>query len=194
MKKIPDGSIDVVLTDPPYGVELGKNSKSSYLNSTDKAEDVIPMVNEALKECLRIAKIVVMTPGVKNMFAYPKPDHVGSFFYPAATGMNKWGFSCWQPIFFYGKDPYLAKRMGSRPDSLASTERAEKNGHPCPKPIGQWEWLLKRISFEGQTICDPFMGSGTTGIACKNLNRNFIGIELDETYYQIAKQRIENTP
>ena len=190
MKGIDDKSIDLVLIDPPYGVELGKNSKAKYNNSNDLAEEVIPMVNKVLQECFRVSDLVVMTPGVKNMFSYPKPSHVGSFYYPAASGMNKWGFSCWQPIFFYGKDPYLAKRMGSRPDSFSSTERAEKNGHPCPKPIGQWEWLLKRISFEGQTVLDCFAGSGTTGVACKNLNRNFILIEQDEKYCDIIKERV----
>lgn len=69
-----------------------------------------------------------------------------------------------------------------------------KKVHPTEKPHQLLEILIANSSNENETILDPFMGSGTTGIACKNLNRNFIGIELDETYYNIAKERIENTP
>lgn len=68
------------------------------------------------------------------------------------------------------------------------------NAHPCPIPLELAERIIKSTTREGDTVCDPFMGSGTFGIACKNLNRNFIGIELDETYYNIAKERIENSP
>ena len=62
--------------------------------------------------------------------------------------------------------------------------------HPTQKPIALFEYLLKTYSNEGMTIFDPCMGSGTTGVACKNLNRNFIGIEKDENYFKIAEQRI----
>lgn len=83
--------------------------------------------------------------------------------------------------------------MGARPDILCSNERSEKKGHACPKPIGLWTKLLERCSVkETDIVLDPFMGSGTTGVACLNTNRNFIGIELDETYFNISKQRIEN--
>ena len=65
-----------------------------------------------------------------------------------------------------------------------------KNLHPTQKPIALFDYLLKTYSNEGMTIFDPCMGSGTTGVACKNLNRNFIGIEKDEAYFKIAEQRI----
>ena len=64
--------------------------------------------------------------------------------------------------------------------------------HPTQKPIDLLEYLIKTYSTEGQTVLDFTMGSGSTGVACKNLNRNFIGIELDEEYFNIAKQRIES--
>lgn len=63
--------------------------------------------------------------------------------------------------------------------------------HPTQKPIELMEYLVKTYSVEGQTVLDFTMGSGTTGVACKNLNRDFIGIELDETYFNIARERIE---
>lgn len=67
----------------------------------------------------------------------------------------------------------------------------ERVKHPTQKPISLMERCVEIWSDQGDIILDPFMGSGTTGVACKNLNRNFIGIELDETYFNIAKERIE---
>lgn len=67
-----------------------------------------------------------------------------------------------------------------------------KNNHPTVKPIAVMEWLIKLVSREGHTVLDPFMGSGSTGIAAKNLGRNFIGCEREKDYYEIAKTRIEN--
>lgn len=68
--------------------------------------------------------------------------------------------------------------------------RRQDQLHPCQKPVELLEWLIKSYSNEGDTILDNCMGSGSTGIACKNLNRNFIGIELNEDYFNIAKKRI----
>ena len=64
--------------------------------------------------------------------------------------------------------------------------------HPTQKPLALMEYLIKTYTNEGDTVLDFTMGSGTTGVACKNLNRNFIGIELDEKYFNIAKERIES--
>src|SRR6185369_6520237 len=88
----------VAITDPPYGVGLtyaSMDDSESYVRNLIK--NVFPLLRSS---CLRIA----LTPGVKHMYLWPKPDHVGSFYYPAATGCNPWGFSCWQPILYYGKD------------------------------------------------------------------------------------------
>lgn len=64
--------------------------------------------------------------------------------------------------------------------------------HPTQKPVALLEYLIKTYTNEGETVLDNCMGSGSTGVACLNTNRNFIGIELDEKYYKIAKERIEN--
>jgi site-specific DNA-methyltransferase (adenine-specific) len=63
--------------------------------------------------------------------------------------------------------------------------------HPTEKPVELMKILIQNSTEGGQIVIDPFMGSGTTGVACKELNRNFIGIEIDEKYYEIAKRRIE---
>ncbi len=65
--------------------------------------------------------------------------------------------------------------------------------HPTQKPLSVMRWILENYSQDNQTILDPFMGSGTTGVACKELGRNFIGIEIEPKYFEIAKRRIQNT-
>lgn len=67
---------------------------------------------------------------------------------------------------------------------------SEKVEHPTQKPVALMEYLIKNYTNEGETVLDFCMGSGTTGVACKNLNRNFIGIELDSEYFKIAEKRI----
>ena len=64
--------------------------------------------------------------------------------------------------------------------------------HPTQKPVPLLEYLIKTYTNEGETVLDKCMGSGSTGVACVNTNRNFIGIELDENYFNIAKERIED--
>lgn len=68
--------------------------------------------------------------------------------------------------------------------------KQEKGLHPTQKPVALLEYLIKTYTQENDVVLDPVMGSGTTGVACKNLNRNFIGIEMDEKYFNIAKKRI----
>lgn len=75
--------------------------------------------------------------------------------------------------------------------SIAS--QRSKSVHPSQKPVALLEYLIKTYSLEGQTVLDFTMGSGSTGVACKNLNRNFIGIEKEQNYFEIAKKRIEDT-
>ena len=67
----------------------------------------------------------------------------------------------------------------------------DDNGHPCPKPERYANWLVDRGAAQGETVCDPFMGSGTTGVACVKLGRKFIGIEKDSKYFDIACRRID---
>lgn len=72
-----------------------------------------------------------------------------------------------------------------------SRDNANKGVHPTQKPVALFEYLIKTYTNEGETVLDNCMGSGTTGVACVNTGRNFIGYELDDEYFEIAKERIE---
>ena len=77
----------------------------------------------------------------------------------------------------------------SLPHSLLAIN-SENGLHPTQKPVALLEWIIKYYTREDAVVLDPTMGSGTTGIACKSLNRNFIGIEKNETYYEVAFERL----
>ena len=196
LRSLPSGSVDAVVTDPPYGINGGsgtdakKNKKGLYASEFNDTEEYIEsVVIPAIHECLRIARVVVVTPGNRCMHMYPKPTDVGCFWTPASSTHGRWGFTTFQPILYYGKD-WRAGR-GALPSGKQVTERAEKNGHPCPKPLAAWTWLIDKAAPVGSTILDPFMGSGTTGVACMQTGRKFIGCEIDPGYFEIARKRIE---
>lgn len=192
------GKVDCVITDPPYGTGTKKKSglrkgniaKSDYEGFFDSLENVKKNVIPAIELCIERFGRVALTCGFKAMWHYPKPAHVGSFQYGAGTTvMSCWGPALWQPILLYGKDP---KQGTLTPDSFQGCNDSDKTtNHPCPKPLKSWSLLVSRASLEGETILDPFMGSGTTGVAAIQLGRKFIGIEREEKYFKIAVDRIK---
>ena len=94
----------------------------------------------------------------------------------------------------YGEEKdFEQKESGKRyPKRIIKVGNADTSGitHPTQKPVALMEYLIKTYTNKGETVLDFTMGSGTTGVAAKNLNRNFIGIEKDETYFKIAEKRI----
>ena len=179
------GKVDAVVTDPPYGVGI------DYGAFEDTQENVSAMAAKWLPLARAVAARVVFTPGNINQHSYPRPDWTMAWITPAGAGSGPWGFSCWQPIMCYGKDPMLVNGKGRYSDIIQHTEASEKNGHPCPKPLRFMQRLVMRCSLLSETILDPFMGSGTTGVACAKMGRSFIGIEIDPRYFDIACKRIE---
>ena len=180
--------VDLVLTDPPYGIGGADTAKNHYASFSDDPKHVTELVRDVIDHFR--GHRLVMTPGQSQMFKYPEPDAIGAFYYPAGTGSCSWGFVGWQPIFYYGKDPYLANGKGRAANSYSSTEQSEQWGHPCIKQIKAWKWLTNRCSMAGEAILDPFMGSGTTLKAAKDLGRQAIGIEIEEKYCEIAAKRL----
>jgi DNA modification methylase len=198
------GKVDAVVTDPPYGVEFSgktakqrdgsvKRAKSGYSDAFDDTPEYIDeVVSYVIQSCIHHVKSMAVTPGTRNAFRYPPPDDIGCFYSAAGTGLGKWGFSCSQPILFYGKDPYFARGKGARANSFGQSHPndANKIDHPCAKPLPQILWLVNRASWSGDIVLDPFMGSGTTLVACAKLGRKGIGIELEPDYFEIAVERV----
>lgn len=191
--------VDALVTDPPYGVNYkGSGTKWTapdgvgYASFDDTPDAVRGLIVPRFEQALKLAERAALTPGLRCYSLYPKADGEGVIWYPSGANAGPWGFVTHQPIFYYGKCPYLADGGGSRPTGFQSTEPAEKNGHPCPKPVGQMIWLVNRVTRMGETVLDPFMGSGTTGVACVATGRKFIGVEIEPKYFDIACRRMED--
>jgi len=191
------GRFDACVTDPPYGLDLGVNSdkrqghglgRDGYASYQDTLDNFLGVVVPVLRASLGISERGAVFCN-HNLHALPKPDAIGGVYIPAAVGRHCWGFNSFAPIAYYGKAPGL--QNGSRPSAILSNEMARPNGHPCPKPLGWMKWLLSHASIQGETILDPFMGSGTTGVACVRMGRIFTGIERELKYFDIACRRIE---
>lgn len=221
MKDIPDGSIDLVLTDPPYGTTACKwdnvipfEPMWEQLHRIIKPNRaVILFGTEPFSSALRMSNI----KNYKYDWIWEKEQGANFMlckYQPYKVHENVSVFSkkthLYKPQMIQGK-PYTSgkgtsgditknvikvqtQNKGTRyPRSIQKFNTEKKNSkHPTQKPIALLEYLIKTYTIEGETVLDFTMGSGSTGVACVNTNRNFIGIELDEKYFNIAKERIEN--
>jgi len=200
------GKVDAVITDPPYGVNLGKcgdrrgGKHGKNLRGYDNAEYddsyesfvdyIVPRINAALD----IAKRSLVWTG-PHIHEQRKPDAIGGVYCPAGTGRTGWGFKQILPVLLYGLSPTVSVGAGATcRTAFESSERPDSDsvGHPVPKPDGWMKWSVRLASLPSETVLDPFMGSGTTGVACMKLGRKFIGIEIEPKYFDIACKRIED--
>ena len=228
MKEIPDGSVDLILTDPPYAT------------TKNKWDSVIPFepMWDHLKRIIKPKGVIVLfaqTPfdkilGASNIdmlkyewvwFKNRPTGHLNSKFAPLKSHENIL-------VFTKGSTSFVKNTKNSsvyNPQGLVAclkvNKRTKGNGnydevnnkmknvalfenypksvlsfkvevglHPTQKPVALLEYLIKTYTQDGETVLDFTMGSGSTGVAAKNTNRKFIGIELDEKYFEIAKERI----
>ena len=216
MKKIPSNSIDLIATDPPYDISAtnggGTINNVKKLNKSLKDLTTVDItkgydIEKFGEEFLRIMK-------EPNLYFWCNKVQIPDYFnFYVNKHKCKFDIICWHktnalPTYSnkYLSDTeyllYFRKGKGKcYPQSyedaktfyIAPINHADKKlyGHPTIKPLDVTEKIIRNSSREGQLILDPFMGSGTTGGACLKTSRNFIGIELDEGYFEIAKNRIE---
>jgi site-specific DNA-methyltransferase (adenine-specific) len=218
MKEIPDGSVDMVLADPPYGTtackwdsvisfepmwaELKriikpngaivitasqpfttaliysnmKEFKYSWVWKKNRATGVLNAKRRPLSEVEDIAVFNAKTYNPQNLIEINKPSRNSNRDYD-----NYGAGTC---------KKYIQSHT-NYPRQVLEFKAVQRTVHPTQKPVALMEYLIKTYTNEGETVLDFTMGSGTTGVACINTGRRFIGIEKDENYFNIAKERIE---
>lgn len=183
---LPANAADLALTDPPYnaGMQYGQH------NDVMPIDDYAKWCSEWFSECRRISTRVIIFPGHGNLpiwWHISKPSGVGCWYKPgnpAGGGVFQW---CeWEPWLLYGG------RIGGSDVVRATVHQQRYVGdHPCPKPLNLFTKIIAKTKAE--TIIDPFMGSGTTLRAAKDLGRKAIGIEIEEKYIEVAIKRLQQS-
>jgi len=208
MKSIPDKSIDLVLTDPPYGVNKAewdkempivwfgdvlrilKNTGAVYIfgNPLTISKFQVYWETKGIDWKCRATWIREEVIGNEKTWANKHDDclvfHSENHIQKTPKEKSIWQDPRWGDYRYLG-DVWKCGRIAGN-----NVERTE---HPIQKPLKIIKNIIYASSKESDTILDPFMGSGTTGVACKELGRNFIGIEISPKYFEIAQRRINQT-
>ena len=221
MKSIPNGSVDAIITDPPYGTTACKwdsvipfDLMWEQLNRIIKPNGAIVLFgSEPFSSALRMSNIKnykydwvwdkKMKVGMLNCKKQPLKQHENILVFNAKNvylpQMTKGKFrnKKIQPTKDFQTYGQLTNPIDNfndvyYPSSIIEISNANQKikQHPTQKPVELMEYLIKTYTNENETVLDFTMGSGSTGVACKNTNRKFIGIEKDDKYFEIAKNRI----
>jgi len=185
------GKVDAVVTDPPYGIFKNANSdgkmfgKSTIYSDDNTASDWdLRPDSELLELVVGVAPLWTIWGG--NYMARDLGDTKGLLIWNKLTGNNSYADG---ECAFSNKVGTMRILTHQWCGAFKDSERGERAIHPTQKPVFVMQWCLG-FAPKAQTILDPFMGSGTTGVACVNLGRLFIGIEREERYFDIAVKRI----
>ena len=200
MKRIPNGSIDAIITDPPYWMDFQSNYRKEKYDKI-KNDKWIEWIDDFIDEIYRVMKdnthwyifssfhnvdkfkqSIERKFKFKNILIWEKNntsmwDLKGDYApkYEMLLFFHKWR----RNLLWWFRHPNIFK-----------FNRTWNNFHPTEKPVDLIEFLIKNSTIEKESILDPFLWSGTTWVACKNTNRNFIWFEMDKWYFEIAQERI----
>lgn len=199
MKTMPDKSVDLVLTDPPYGIGAGISKRANTQHGKAAAvskdygdeewDSKIPPP-EVFAEMKRISKNQIIFGG--NYFVEYLENSPCWIVWDKDNGNN--GYADCELAWTSFKT--AVRRLRFRWHGMLQENMKEKEVrvHPTQKPVPVMEWIISKYTEQGQTIFDPFAGSGTTCVAAQNLGRDFIGIEISEKYCEIARKRLQKVP
>jgi len=191
MRTMPAQSVDAVVTDPPYGIAHSSNYGATWENTmiandfnTDARDTIIEWANNRLLSWLSFGSWKVEPPQkTKGVLIWDKGPN---------SGMGDLSFPfkmSYEEVYIGGPGWNGTRDEGVIRGHSVITWESKGRTHPHEKPVSLMAYLLSKLP-KGATVFDPFMGSGTTGVACVRTGRNFIGCEIDPTYYAIAQRRI----
>lgn len=201
MKEIESGSVDMILTDPPYGMDFQSNYRKEK-HSKIKGDKSLSWLDDFISEAYRV------TAKDSAHYFFCSFHHIDKFKVAIERKFKIKNCLVWEKnntsmgdlrgdfapkvefIIFAHKGRQLIR--GKRDPNIFKFSRTGNKNHPTEKPVDMMEYLIGKFSDKGQIILDPFMGSGTTGVAAVKLDREFIGIEMDDGYFDIAKKRIHS--
>ena len=182
--------VDAVITDPPYGIgeAAGKNASRGNLavakDFGNDSWDDEPIDDRLILQVREAGKWAIIFGG--NYYAMPPTTCW--LVWDKENGDNDFA-DCelaWTNL------PKAVRRIKYMWNGMLRANGEARGDHPTQKPIGVMSWAISHVPAPCQTILDPFMGSGTTGVACANLGRSFIGIERESRYFDVACRRIED--
>ena len=202
LKTLNKKSYDLLLSDPPYGMDFksGWNTKDKIQN--DKIEDTVVLFEEVLKKCVpllkddahfylfgninylpQIKRIIEKYLTLKNILIWDR-QIIGM------GDLKSYGNS--YDIVYFGYNKKWKDLNGTRDRDILNFQRVDpaKNIHPTEKPLDMLEYLIKKSSNENDKILEPFAGGGSTLVAAKNTNRKATGIEIENKYVELIKQRL----
>ena len=205
MAELDDGSADLVVTDPPYGkaIKMNRRRNKDKLCEMIANDDSLDIVRRCIPELYRVLKpnsamFMFMSPNkitevepwlieagfkIKNLIVWDKMNH--------GVGDLRGSFgSQWEAVFLAVKGRPLIR--GKRWSDVWQYPRISRSQmlHMNQKPVEMLERMILSFSNVGDTVFDPFMGSGSTGVACQQTNREFIGCEIDPYYFEVASTRL----
>lgn len=188
----PDGAI-VIFSQEPFATYLRMSNMKDYRYDWYWEKERLTNVFQVKKRCGKTVENIVVFYKQQCTYNPQKINYTGKRVSNKIGENARWGVTMagYEPK----TKPFEYIDDGTRyPTQVLRMNRdnPRKRLHPTQKPVDLLEFLIKTYTNEGDLILDNCMGSGSTGVACKNLNRNFIGIEKDEKYFSIAKERIEN--
>jgi len=190
VKQLPDNSIDLILSDPPYGI-----GKEGVKNDNDLWAYNLGF-NRVLKDNSwvglyasvgRIGEVINILESDGLRYCWQHITYINN-----AMVCGRMGFSKYMVCLIFSKgEPKIKERMPDVFECSTSSQQRNKNPHPTPKKVGALRHIIRCLSRSGNIVLDPFIGSGTTAIACKETGRNYIGFEVCPEYVELSDSRLK---